>query len=227
MIVEKEKKINILSTKELATPQTELFKKDIGYKMSDFISIRYNRMKPNLIKNSIDNVVITSQNGVEALLQNFSQAELSFKNIYCVGRRTKRKIERQISKVTHVENSAAELAKYLIKQKDIKEITFFCGNKKRDELTDILMKNSVSVNEIEVYRTLLNTRKFDDEFDGVLFYSPSGIESYLVDNNNLNAVAFCIGTTTAIEAKKHFKKVEVAKLPTIESVIKLVNQYYE
>ena len=63
MIVEEEKKINILSTKELATPQTELFKKDIGYKMSDFISIRYNRMKPNLIKNSIDNVVITSQNG--------------------------------------------------------------------------------------------------------------------------------------------------------------------
>ena len=227
MIVEDKKKINILSTKELATPQTDLFKKEIGFKMSDFISIRYNRLKPNLIKNSIENVVITSQNGVEALLQNFSQAELSFKNIYCVGRRTKRKIERQISKVTHVENTAKELAKYLIKQKDIQEITFFCGNKKRDELTEILVKNNVKVNEIEVYRTLLNTRKFDDKFDGILFYSPSGIESYLVDNNNFDAVAFCIGLTTAFEAEKHFKKVEVAKLPTIESVIKLVNQYYE
>ena len=73
----------------------------------------------------------------------------------------------------------------------------------------------------------MNTRKFDDKFDGILFYSPSGIESYLVDNNNFDAVAFCIGFTTAFEAEKHFKKVEVAKLPTIESVIKLVNQYYE
>ncbi len=227
MIVEDKKKINILSTKELATPQTDLFSKDIGIQMSDFVTIRYNRLKPNLIKNTIENVVITSQNGVEALLQNFSKAELSFKNIYCVGRRTKRKIERHISKVNHVENSAMELAKYLVEQKDIQEITFFCGNKKRGELTTVLSQNGVTVNEIEVYRTLLNTRKFDDNFDGILFFSPSGIESYLIDNKNIDIVAFCIGFTTGSEAEKHFKKVEVAKMPTIESVIKLVNQYYE
>jgi len=227
MIIEDKKKINILSTKELATPQTDLFKKDIGFKMSDFITIRYNRLKTNLINNTIENVVITSQNGVEALLQNFSQAELSFKNIYCVGRRTKRKIERQISKVAHVENTALELAEYLIEQKNLEEITFFCGNKKRDELTSMLTQNDIIVNEIEVYRTLLNKRKFEDKFDGVLFFSPTGIESYLVENKNVDTVAFCIGGTTAFEAKKHFKKVKVAKLPTIESVIKLVNQYYE
>lgn len=221
------KKINILSTKELAIPQTDLLNNEIGIKMSDFITIRYNRLKPNVVKDPIEHVVITSQNGLEALLQNFSPNELVLNNIYCVGRRTKRKIEREIGKVTHVENSAKDLANYIVMQKDIKEITYFCGSKKRDDLKDILSKNNISINEIEVYRTLLNTRKFLDKFDGIMFFSPSGIESYLVENKNSDSVAFCIGNTTANEAKKHFTKVEVAKLPTVESVIKLVNQYYE
>ena len=80
---------------------------------------------------------------------------------------------------------------------------------------------------IEAYRTVLNERKFDKTFDGILFYSPSGIESYLNDNSDRSAVAFCIGETTAEEARKHFEKVEVASLPSIENVIKTVNKYYE
>jgi uroporphyrinogen-III synthase len=227
MIAEDKKKINILSTKELASTQTDLFNKDIGVEMSDFITVRYNRLKPNLLKNSIENVVITSQDGLDALLQNFSQSELLFKNIFCVGRRTKRKIERQISKVTHVENTAKELGQYLIKQKGIEEVTYFCGNNKNDDLTNVLTQNNITVNAIEVFRTLLNQRKFDKKFDGILFYSPSGIESYLVDNKNKDAVAFCIGASTDVAARKHFKKVEVAKLPTIESLIKMVNDYYK
>jgi uroporphyrinogen-III synthase len=40
-------------------------------------------------------------------------------------------------------------------------------------------------------------------------------------------IAFCIGDTTAAEAKKHFKDVRVAKMPTVESVVRLVNEYFE
>ncbi len=85
---------------------------------------------------------------------------------------------------------------------------------------------AITIHNVEVYRTLLNTRKFHNNFDGIMFYSPSGIQSYLVDNLNRDAVAFCIGQTTANEAKKHFNTVAVAKLSTIESVIKLVNDHY-
>jgi hydroxymethylbilane synthase len=59
----------------------------------------------------------------------------------------------------------------------------------------------------------------------VLFYSPSTVESYL-QKNTADKVAFCIGASTAKEAKKHFEKVEVAQLPTVESVIELVNLHY-
>ncbi|AOW20263.1 hydroxymethylbilane synthase [Urechidicola croceus] len=222
-----EKDINILSTKQLATEQTDTFNNSIGFKMSDFIAIRFNRLKPNIVKNTIENVVITSQNGVEALLNNYSPIELDFTNIYCVGRRTKRLIQKKIGKVTHSENSAKELADYIASTNQIKEVTYFCGESRRDELKSILTQNKIKVNEVEAYRTILNERKFDDEFDGVLFYSPSGVESYIEDNKPNKAIAFCIGETTAKVARKYFEKVEVAKLPTIESVIKLVNQYYE
>jgi uroporphyrinogen-III synthase len=39
-------------------------------------------------------------------------------------------------------------------------------------------------------------------------------------------VAFCIGETTGKEAAKHFKDVRIAKIPTIESVIEMVNEHY-
>lgn len=221
-----EKKINVLSTKQLAQTQTDLFSDDIGFKMSDFIAVRYNRLKPSIVKGTIKNVVITSQNGVEALLNNFSPIELDFTNIYCVGRRTKRLIEKKFSKkVAHVENSAKDLASFLVKMR-LEEITYFCGELRRDELRDILSKNNITINEIEVYRTILNERKFEDTFNGVLFYSPSGVESFMNFNQPNDAVAFCIGATTANEAKKYFDKVEVSKLPTIESVLKLVNEFY-
>jgi len=58
-----------------------------------------------------------------------------------------------------------------------------------------------------------------------MFYSPSTVNSYLQENDT-SQIAFCIGETTAKEAKKHFKDVRVAKLPTVESVIELVNEHY-
>ncbi len=222
-----EKEINVLSTKQLATSQTDLFSGDIGFKMSDFIAIRFNRMKPSILKNAHADIVITSQNGVEALLNNYAPMELNFENIYCVGRRTKRLIERKIGKVTHMENSAVELAKHIVRMKNIKELTYFCGNLKQEEFSSILSKNNIAVDEVEAYRTILNERKFEDTFDGILFYSPSGVQSYIENNTDTNAVAFCIGETTATEAKKYFEKVEVSKLPSIENVIKLVNQHFE
>jgi uroporphyrinogen-III synthase len=44
--------------------------------------------------------------------------------------------------------------------------------------------------------------------------------------NKTDVIAFCIGESTATEAKKHFKDVRIAKVPTIESVIELVNLNY-
>jgi len=58
------------------------------------------------------------------------------------------------------------------------------------------------------------------------FFSPSGIESFLSKNSVDQQVAFCIGATTAKEARKHFASVVEAKLPSVESVLNSVNAYF-
>lgn len=221
-----EKETNIYATKTLSLDQLKLVDTKLGVEMSDFITTRENRLKPVVVKSPIKNVVFTSQNAVDSLLNNFSPLELDFKNIYCVGRRTKRLIEKKIGKVAQVENSAEKLANFLVENIEDKEVTFFCGNKRRDDLPNILSKNGVLVNEVECYKTSLTPRKLDGKYKGILFFSPSGIESYLKENKSNLSIAFCIGNTTANEAKKHFENIIVSKLPTVESVIKSVNEYF-
>lgn len=222
-----EKSTLIYSTKSLSLDQTSQLDSKIGVVSSDFITIRNNRLKPVIVKKPIKNVVFTSQNAVEALLSNFDRTELDFENIYCVGRRTKRLIEKRIGEVSHIEKDAEKLADYLVENLEDKQVTFFCGNKRRDELPSVLTENKITVNEIECYKTQLTSRVVEEKFKGILFYSPSGIESYLQENSTNKSVAFCIGETTGDEAKKHFENVIISKVSTVESMLKSVNTYFE
>ncbi|MEO9571531.1 MAG: hydroxymethylbilane synthase [Polaribacter sp.] len=218
-------KQKIYSTKKLSKVQKENLSKTIGVEDSDFIKIRFNRIPIKVVKNQIENVVITSQNGVEALLNSFTKEEMNFKNIFCVGRRTKKLIENRIGKVAYVTKSAKKLADYLAKDLKVKEVTYFCSNVRLDVLPVFLKAHEVVVNEVEAYKTMLSSVKVSNDVSGVLFYSPSGIESYLQDNST-EKVAFCIGETTAKEARKHFKNVLVANLPSVDSVLEKVNIHY-
>lgn len=219
------KKEAVFSTKKLSEAQAKLFHEDIAVTDSDFIKTRFNRIPPKVVRNEIENVVITSRNAVESLLNSFSADELQFKNIYCVGRRTKALIEKRIGTVLHAEKNAKTLAAYLIKNLKGKALTYFCGDLRRDELPDMMAEKGIEVNEIEAYQAIYSAVEIDDKVKGMLFYSPSTVTSYL-EKNSPDKIAFCIGETTAVEAKKHFKDVRVAKVPTVESVIELVNMHY-
>jgi hydroxymethylbilane synthase len=216
---------SVYATKKLSELQKETLSPAIGIKDSDFIKMRFNRISVKVMKNQHENVVITSQNGVEAILNSFTKNEINFKNIFCVGRRTKKLIESRIGKVTHVSKNALKLAEYIAKETDIKNVSYFCSDVRLDVLPTYLQANDIVVNEVEAYKTMVNPIKIDDEVSGVLFFSPSGIESYL-EENTTDKVAFCIGETTAVTARKHFDKVEVANMPDVESVLELVNTYY-
>ena len=215
----------VYSTKKLSELQKETLSAAIGIEDSDFIKMRFNRIPAKVMKHTHENVVITSQNGVEAILNSFTKEEINFKNIFCVGRRTKKLIENRIGKVTHVAKNALKLGEYIAKETKIKEVSYFCSDVRLDVLPTYLQAHDIVVNEVEAYKTMINPIKIDAIFTGVLFYSPSGIESYL-EQNTTDKVAFCIGETTALEARKHFDKVEVANMPDVESVLELINMYY-
>ena len=219
------RKTNVYSTKSFTEDQRLLFHEKVKVESSDFIKISLNRIHPRFLKNEIKNVVITSKNSVESLTTNYSAIELQFKNIYCVGRRTKRLVENKIGKVTHSENNAKKLAEYLVEYMEGAEVTYFCSDIRLDALPTILAENNIKVNEIEAYQTKYDGLKVDDSVEAVMFYSPSTVESFVM-KNKAEIIAFCIGETTAKEAKKHFNDVRIAKVPTVESVIELVNEHY-
>ncbi|MDH7913633.1 hydroxymethylbilane synthase [Winogradskyella sp. SYSU M77433] len=220
-----DKQTNIYSTKKLTDDQMLLFHNDVVAESNDAIKISLNRIPKTVVRKEIQNVIITSKNAVEALLHNFSAVELQFKNIYCVGRRTKRMVEKRIGKVKHTEANAKKLANYLVDYIEGTEVTYFCSDLRLDDLPNILSENNLTVNEVEAYQTKFDSLSVPETVDGVMFYSPSTVQSYR-KQNVAKGIAFCIGETTAKEASKHFKDVRIAKVPTVESVIELVNENY-
>ena len=218
-------KANIVSTKELTKDQVSLFHKKVEVSSNDFIQVNTNRISKSILKSPIENVVITSKNAVESILTNVSVDELAFNNIYCVGRRTKRLIEQKIGPVKHSAKNAKVLAEYLANHIKGAQVTYFCSDIRMDDLPTILSANNIAVNEVYAYSTKFNSIKVDSTIKGAMFYSPSTVKSYLL-NNEAQGIAFCIGASTAKEAKKHFNEVRIAKVPTVESVIELVNDHY-
>lgn len=216
--------INILSTKYLLEHQKSGLKNFLVDE-ANFIEIQYSSdisTVPNL-----SNVIFTSKNAVIGLLKNFDRNKLNFENVYCVGDKTSQFLQEQGINVILKMNSAKELALEIVKNKNFKAVTFFCGNLRRNELPQILSEEGITLNEVEVYKTKFKLVKLEKKYNAVLFFSPSSIKSYIESKNSTNSIAFCIGNTTANEAINYFDNVFIADEPTVENVIKSVNQYFD
>ena len=85
--------------------------------------------------------------------------------------------------------------------------------------------NNIKVSEVEAYQTKYDAVNINESVEGVIFYNALTVQSYLKENDP-DKIAFCISETTATEAKKKFEDVRISKLPTVESVIELVNEHY-
>ena len=167
----------------------------------------------------IDNAIFTSQQAVRSFLEK-SQGVLSIKNCFCVGPKTKFLLEENGLKVIEIGQNATELAQKIAKNYKNCVFYYFCGTIRREELPKALKSEKISLFEVKTYKTVLKTKKFDQKWDGILFFSPSGVASFISENKHqTNTHAFCIGQTTASSAKKHFKTVVVANQNTIESVL--------
>jgi len=94
-----------------------------------------------------------------------------------------------------------------------------------DEIPKTLQQENINFQEIEVYKTSLNPQGFSQEFDGILFFSPSAVQSFTAKNKLTGITAYCIGNTTALEAQKHTNNIIIATKPTIENVIVQVVKY--
>lgn len=219
------KPIQILSTKILSPLQKqELTKARIELIEADFIKTEN---KPFELKNLNESLIFTSQNAVHSVLSNPKSDELKSKNVYCVGLKTKILLSENGFNVVAYTGYASDLAEIITLIYRNESYTFFSGNLRRDTLPNALNEAGIKLNEIQVYDTSLQPQKIKTAVDALLFFSPSGVESYLKENTIKKETCFCIGETTAEALHKITKNIIIADQPTVEDVIEDVIQEYK
>lgn len=216
--------IRILSTKKLLSNQKQfLLNADFNLIEADFIKIKTKPFELNTIN---DNLIFTSQNAVHSLLENPGVAKLKSKKVFCVGIKTKALLEENGFEVIAHTGYASDLSEIIALIYGKESFTFFSGNLRRDTLPDFLKEANVKLNEIEVYETFLTPQKINSSLDGILFFSPSAVKSYLKENKIQKEMCFCIGDTTAEALEKTTKNIIIANQPTIENtIIQCINEY--
>lgn len=217
--------VRILSTKKLL-PNQKQYLLNAGFSVveADFITIRPTAFE---LKNIHDTLIFSSQNGVESILQHPKVDELKSKDVFCVGLKTKALLEENGFNVVAHTGYAEDLAEIITLVYPNNKYTFFSGNLRRDTLPEMMTEARVAFNEITVYETVLTPQKISTKPDGILFFSPSGVESYLKENKISKECAFCIGNTTAETASRlGIKNIIIANQPTIENtIIQCINEF--
>lgn len=210
--------IRILSTKTLLPNQKQfLLNADFSVVEADFISVRSLRETKEFQIN--DALIFTSQNAVSAVLEFENVEELKSKKVFCVGLKTKALLEANGFQVEAFKSYADELAEMISLNYSDLSFTFFSGNLRRDILPEKLKEAGILFNEIKVYETILTPQKINSKLDGILFYSPSGVESYTKENKITDEMCFCIGNTTAKALETITKNIIIANQPSVENVI--------
>lgn len=221
------KLISILSTKTLSTEQRQFFiEANLDLLEQDFIEIENNNFELNNIK---DNLIFSSQNAILSLMNQPDWEKFKTKNVFCVGIKSKELLEQNGFKVDVYMDYASELAEIITLIYNKESFTFFSGNLRKETLPKALKAAKIDFNEIEVYQTKLAPFKIskEEKLDGILFFSPSAVESFLTNNKIKSEICFCIGETTAEALKNNeIKNIVIAESPTIDDVIAEVIEYY-
>ncbi|HMO63592.1 MAG TPA: uroporphyrinogen-III synthase [Ferruginibacter sp.] len=174
-------------------------------------------------------VVFTSMNAVEAVAAELEGHKPDWQ-IYCIGTATT-KLAVQYFGEAALANTAADaaaLANLMIEEGVDDEVIFFCGDKRRDELPDILQDGGIAVNEIVVYQTIELPNVIEEAYHGILFFSPSAVRSFFRKNKPAAAtVLFAIGSTTAAEIKKiSNNKIVISDEPGKENLVQRMIEYF-
>ena len=213
-------KISILSTKKLQSNQRN-FLLNAGFSLIEADFIKISRL-PFQLKNTPTLLLFTSQNAVESVLKNEKAEILKTIPAICVGIKTKQLLEKNGFRVLAMEEYAQRLAPIIQKDFSKEHIAFFAGNLRRNVLPDAMNQANITFDEYLVYQNEESSVKIEHHTNGLLFYSPSGVKSYLKQNTIDDQMCFCIGTTTADALKNITKNVVIANQQTIEELIKLI-----
>jgi uroporphyrinogen-III synthase len=178
------------------------------------------------------NVVFTSTHSVDIVedILHHEKKELPQWNVFTLDGRTKTAVTRFLptEAITATAANAAELATKIIERR-LKEVVFFCGNLRRPELPRMLSEAGIMVHEVEVYETFGTPRPVTQDYEAVLFFSPSAVDSFFLSNKlDPAVVCFSLGNTTAQVLSGYTKnKVVISTGTSQEEMMETVYSYFK
>lgn len=202
--------IHILSTKQLDEPLSYVAD-GVTVFMDSSSFIRIEPVNDKDVKEAVSHfsrlsstVIFTSRNAVEAVATHLNGHQPEWK-IFSIGTATAKTIIRTFtnSSIAGTANNAFALAEVILSNR-VQSAVFFCGDQRREELPERLSKEGVSLKEIIVYKTVLTPKKVEENYDAILFFSPSAVKSFFSQNTVPgDCTLFATGGTTADCIRRH------------------------
>ena len=173
-------------------------------------------------------IIFTSAQAVSAVTNCFNKEQPEWQ-IFCISGATRNAVKEYFGedKISGFADDAVDLVKQ-IEKIEPQEIVFFCGNKRLDTLPVLLSGKGFQLVECIVYETSLTPVIITKKYDAILFFSPSGVESYLKQNTILpSTILFSIGKTTAKALQlKANNKVIISAHPDKKILVQTVIDFY-
>lgn len=171
--------------------------------------------------------IFTSKKAAKAIKPVINDLEVPG-HIFAVGSKTAQMLEELKLEVTIPdEYNVVALAKKM-KELKLKNVTHFCGNLKAGDLNKLLGED-VNLTSVEVYRTKLAPHTLNiSNYDGIVFMSPSAVESFS-ERNEINGTAkvFCIGPTTeAAATEAGFENCITPEYSTLDDLTESIQNYF-
>lgn len=176
-------------------------------------------------------VAFTSMNAVEVVVDMLPKDTIiPHWKIYCMGGATFTLVKKYwlYDEIAFTATNAAALAQQIIAD-EVKEIAFFCGNKRREELPTLLREKGLMVNEVVVYETTETPEVVTEKYEGIMFFSPSAVSSFFSANLvTANTTLFAIGNTTATAIRQHnHSNIVVSEFPAKDQLVGKAIEYYK
>ena len=220
------KKIKILSTKLLReATMSQLAAAGIAVVAKPFIRIDIPG-QITLPRAQRADAIITSVNAVKALT-GIRQLLPPFQTVYCIAGSTEAMVKETFDAEVISRTYAAELVEVIVSAAHIYPLWFFKGDKALPTIPEGLTKAGITFEAIEVYQNMAIPHMLKEDFEAILFFSPTAVESFMQYNIIPdNTITFAIGKTTAAALAPFAKQVVISETTSETAVAKAVVNYF-
>ena len=223
--------MRILSTKHLDSALTDRMRSHgVEIVCLDVLRIEQVEINPaDIPSGKYDAIAFTSSNAVR---YGFTHQELHdlavSKPVFAISGKTNDALMRHGIISVGLAADSQSLADVILYHNNVRSILHVCGDMSLEVLGDKLKTYNIRYDKLIGYHTALLYPFIHGRFEAVMFYSPSGIDSFMKNNiPDQSATYCCIGETTTKYLRSSYSSLEIitANEPAPDSMINKIIEH--